>query len=105
MSNGRPAKKIFDVSLLRRVFRFAAPYKKRFYLSLFLSVVLALMAPVRPFLIQLTINDGLKGNQAAHFFNGPGGFIIEITIIQVILLLIEKITPIKKSAFISGKMN
>jgi len=92
MSNGRPAKKIFNVSLLRRVFRFAAPYKKRFYLSLFLSVVLALMAPVRPFLIQLTINDGLKGTQAAHFFNGPGGFIIEITIIQVILLLIETAT-------------
>ena len=92
MSTGTPAKKIFDISLLRRVFRFAAPYKKKFYLSLFLSVVLALMAPLRPFLIQLTINDGIKGNEAAHFINGPGGFIIEITIIQIILLLIETAT-------------
>ncbi|MEP7163518.1 MAG: ABC transporter ATP-binding protein [Ferruginibacter sp.] len=89
MSNGTPAKKIFDVSLLRRVFRFAAPYKNKFYISLFLSLFLALLAPIRPFLIQVTINDGLQGNKLAHFINGPGGFIIEITIIQIILLLIE----------------
>ena len=89
MSNGTRAKKIFDISLLRRVFRFASPYKNKFYTSLFLSVFLALLAPIRPFLIQVTINDGLHANQLAHFINGPGGFIIEITIIQIILLLIE----------------
>jgi ATP-binding cassette, subfamily B, multidrug efflux pump len=92
MSNGTPSKKNVDISLLKRVFRFAAPYKKRFYLSLFLAVVLAMMAPLRPFLIQLTINDGLKGNATAHFINGPGVFIIEITIIQIILLMIETAT-------------
>ncbi|MEO6489318.1 MAG: ABC transporter ATP-binding protein [Ferruginibacter sp.] len=92
MSNERPAKKIFDISLLRRVFKFAAPYKGKFYISLFLSVFLALLAPIRPFLIQVTINDGLKGNATANFINGPGGFIIEITIIQIILLLIETTT-------------
>lgn len=92
MSNGTQPKKIVDLSLLRRVFRFAAPYKKKFYLSLFLAVVLALMAPLRPLLIQVTINNGLKGNEAANFLTGPGGFIIEITIIQVILLLVESAT-------------
>ena len=89
MSNGTPAKKIVDISLLRRVFRFASPYKNKFYTSLFLSLFLALLAPIRPFLIQVTINDGLHGNKAAHFINGPGGFIIEITIIQIVLLLFE----------------
>ena len=92
MSNGNPSKKIFDFTLLRRVFRFAAPYKKRFYISLILSVFLAAMSPLRPFLIQVTINNGLKGNAAASFINGPGGFIIEITIIQIVLLLIETVT-------------
>ena len=82
-------RKIFNFSLLRRVFHFAAPYKNKFYGSLVLAIVLAVIAPVRPLLIQLTINDGIKGNTAAHFINGPGGFIIEITIIQIILLLIE----------------
>ena len=85
------AKKIFNFSLLRRVFKFAAPYKSKFYTSLILAVVLAVMAPIRPLLIQLTINDGIKGNGVAHFLNTPGGFIVEITIIQVILLLLETI--------------
>ncbi len=82
-------RKIFNFSLLRRVFRFAAPYKNKFYGSLALAIVLAVIAPVRPFLIQLTINDGIKGNTESHFLNTPGGFIIEITIIQIALLLLE----------------
>ena len=82
-------RKIFNFSLLQRVFRFASPYKNKFYASLVLAIVLAVIAPVRPFLIQLTINDGIKGNTASHFLNGPGGFIIEITIIQILLLLLE----------------
>ncbi|MEO6670584.1 MAG: ABC transporter ATP-binding protein [Ferruginibacter sp.] len=89
MAPGSPEKKIFNTSLLRRVFKFASPYKNKFYLSLFLSVLLAVMAPIRPFLIQLTINHGIKDKAAAYFLNGPGGFIIEITIIQIVLLMIE----------------
>ena len=82
-------KKKLNVSVLKRVFAFAAPYKKKFYLSIFLSIFLAIIAPVRPLLIQLTINSGIKNSTVGHFINGPGGFIIEITIIQIALLLIE----------------
>ncbi len=91
MSDTGTAKKVFDFSLLRRIFQFAQPYKNKFYGSLALSVALAVMAPLRPFLIQLTINSGVKNNAVAHFINGPGGFIIEITIIQIVLLLIETV--------------
>lgn len=83
------SKKIFDFSLLRRVFQFAAPYKKKFFGSVLLSVFLALLSPLRPWLIQLTINNGVKENAAGNFIQGPGGFIIEVTIIQIVLLLIE----------------
>ena len=82
-------KKKMDVSVLKRVFTFAAPYKKKFFLSIFLSIFLAVIAPIRPLLIQLTINNGIKNSTVGHFINGPGGFIIEITIIQIALLLIE----------------
>lgn len=82
-------RKIFNFSLLRRVFHFAAPYKNKFYGSLVLAIVLAVISPVRPYLIQLTINDGIKGDTSSHLINGPGGFIIEITIIQIVLLLLE----------------
>ncbi len=90
MSETGTKKKVFDFSLLRRIFQFAKPYQNRFYGSLVLSVLLAIMAPLRPMLIQLTINNGIK-NEAAHFINGPGGFIIEITIIQIALLLLESL--------------
>ena len=82
-------RKIFDFSLLRRVFHFAAPYKNKFYGSLVLAIVLAIIAPVRPLLIQLTINDGIKGIMSSHYINGLGGFIIEITILQIFLLLLD----------------
>lgn len=92
MSDTGAKKKVFNFSLLRRIFYFARPYKNKFYGSLALSIVLALIAPVRPFLIQLTINDGIKGNHTLfNYINGPGGFILEITIIQLVLLLLETI--------------
>lgn len=93
MSTESVADKNSRISVLKRVFSFARPYRKKFYLSVFLAIFLAAIAPVRPLLIQITINDGIgaKGNELAHFINGPGGFIIEITIIQIVLLIIETI--------------
>jgi ATP-binding cassette subfamily B multidrug efflux pump len=49
-------KKIFDFDSLRRVFRFAAPYKRRFYFSIALAVFLAIITPVRPYLIKITVD-------------------------------------------------
>lgn len=89
MSALPPKKKIFDLSLLKRVFHFAAPYKKIFYRSLFLAFFLAVISPIRPWLIELTINKGVKENAAGWFISNAGGFIIEITIIQIVLLLVE----------------
>ena len=89
--HSKAKKNIFDFSLLRRVFQFATPYKNKFYGSLVLAILLAAIAPVRPLLIQLTINDGITGKTAAHFINSPGGFIIEITIFQIVLLLLETV--------------
>ena len=89
MSMAVAGKKNIRFFLIKRVFTFAAPYKKKFYLSLFLAVFLAILAPIRPLLIQLTLNNGLNENAVAQFIKGPGGFIIEITIIQLLLLLVE----------------
>lgn len=91
MSSATAEKKVIRVSLLKRIFAFAKPYKNKFFLSLFLALFLAVMAPIRPFLIQFTLNNGLNGNAAAQLIKGPGGFIIEITIIQIVLLLIETV--------------
>lgn len=81
MSEKSIAKKIFDFGLLRRVFQYAAPYKSRFYISIALAILLALFTPVRPYLIQVTVNDFIQ--------NGVYNWLIWITIIQVGLLLVE----------------
>ncbi|MBC7937734.1 MAG: ABC transporter ATP-binding protein [Rhizobacter sp.] len=93
MSTDTAADNYSRISILKRVFSFAKPYRKKFYWSVFLAIFLAVIAPIRPLLIQITINDGLndKTNSLSHFINGPGGFIIEITIIQILLLLIETV--------------
>ncbi len=67
--------------LLRRVLQYARPYKKRFYASVFLAIVLAAFTPVRPFLIKYTVDNHIAGQWAK-------GLII-ITIIQIVLIFIE----------------
>ena len=92
MSEKGTEKKIFDFSLLRRVFRFAAPYKKKFYISLVLAILLAVLSPIRPWLIQLTINDYVPKGASATDVLEKAGFVrvvVTITLIQVGLLLVE----------------
>ncbi|RYY19334.1 MAG: ABC transporter ATP-binding protein, partial [Chitinophagaceae bacterium] len=60
MSEKSKGKRLLDFRLLRRVFQYAKPYRKKFYISLVLAIVLAVLSPVRPYLIQLTINDFIK---------------------------------------------
>jgi ATP-binding cassette, subfamily B, multidrug efflux pump len=73
--------KSFDLKILRRVLRYAAPYKRRFYSSIFLAIVLAAFTPVRPYLVKLTVDKYIAGN-LAHM-------VIVITIIQIAFLLLE----------------
>ncbi len=89
MESNPKKKNIFNIPILSRVFSFTKPYRSKVILSIVLSIFLAVIAPLRPLLIKLTINNGVNDNSAAFFFKGPGGFIIEITIIQILLLFIE----------------
>ena len=91
MSEQAKAKTIFNFSLLRRVFQFASPYKNKFYWSIFLAIFLAVISPVRPWLIQLTLNRGLQAGAQFWFLKGAGPLIIGITIIQLVLLLFETV--------------
>lgn len=91
MSDTATVKRIFDFRLLRRVLQYAAPYKRKFFISLGLAILLAILSPVRPFLIQLTVNDYIKTG-----VNADGAIkirmeelIIWITVIQIGLLMIE----------------
>ncbi|MFN7267300.1 MAG: ABC transporter ATP-binding protein [Bacteroidota bacterium] len=50
-------KKKFDYPLFRRVMRTVIPYKRVFYLTLFLTAILAPMAVLRPKLLQVMVDD------------------------------------------------
>src|SRR4030095_886364 len=82
-------KKIFDFENLRRVFQFAAPYKRKFYFSIWLSVFLAIITPIRPFLIKVTV-DKLPENIAdKSIADTMVNWLIWMTVIQIGLLIIE----------------
>ena len=91
MAGNSVGKKIFDFGTLRRVLKFAAPYKTRFYISLALAIILAFFTIVRPILIQDTINDyinqGIGGSDATKMRMEE--LIIWITVIQIGLLILE----------------
>jgi ATP-binding cassette subfamily B multidrug efflux pump len=94
MSDEKKKKKIFDLSLLRRVFRYAAPYKRRLYVSVFLSILLAVLSPLRPFLIQVTINKYIRGGAAASALTAKQHLVdvvIWMTVLQIVFLLVETV--------------
>lgn len=92
-------KKIFDFSLLKRIFFFVRPYSSYFYLSLVLAIFMAIAAPVRPYLIQLTVNgatgkvtqvpDWVKWVLFGNDLSDVSRFIISVTIFQISFLFIE----------------
>jgi ATP-binding cassette subfamily B protein len=77
------AKKIFDTALLRRIFSFAKPYKGTLYFTLIMSVTLAALSPLRPYLIQVSVDKYING----RLLEG----LIWISVIQLGILTIENL--------------
>ena len=92
-------KRVFDFSLLRRIFSYVKPYKNWFYLSLILAVIIAVFAPVRPLLIQLTIDKATGKNVHVpewlsfilYFKNlhVATQLVIWVTVFQIFFIMVE----------------
>ena len=92
-------KKIFDFNLLRRIFFFVNPYKKYFIISLLMAIFMAFASPVRPYLIQLTVNaaigktiylpDWVQWVLMGTDLTDVSRFIIAVTIFQIVFIIIE----------------
>lgn len=73
----------FNVNLLKRVFDYVKPYRAIFRGSVVLTLLLAVITPVRPFLIGYTLDHFiLQGN-----YKG----LVEMTILMIVLLLLQTI--------------
>ncbi len=86
------SKTFFDFTLLRRVFQYARPYRNKFYLSVALAILLAIITPFRPYLIKLTVDHYIAGDQQASYTQwhfSIGEMLVWITLIQIALVIIE----------------
>lgn len=73
----------FNVSLLKRVFQYVKPYRSIFIWSVILTILLAVVAPVRPFLIKYTLDNYiLKGE-----YNG----LLMMTVVMLVLLILQSV--------------
>jgi len=99
--SGEGKKKIFDFSLLSRIFQFVKPYRFQFISSVILAIVVAFITPVRPRYIQLTI-DKATGKHVdtpgflqwifPHYnLSDAVQFIVAVTIFQVGFIFIETV--------------
>ena len=75
------SKAFFDIQALKRVLVFARPYKKQFILSILMAIILAAFTPIRPYLIQLTVDKYITGKL--------GQMVVTITVIQILFLMVE----------------
>lgn len=48
---------IVDTQVLKQLYTFVKPYKSKFYFLVFLTIALAILAPTRPYFIQVAIDD------------------------------------------------
>ncbi|HMZ46309.1 MAG TPA: ABC transporter ATP-binding protein [Chitinophagaceae bacterium] len=94
-------KKVFDYSLLVRIYSYVKPYKHWFYFSLVLAILIAILAPIRPYLIQLTIDKATGKNIIiptwlqfifpSKNLNIAAQLVIWITIFQIVFIIFETI--------------
>jgi ATP-binding cassette subfamily B protein len=98
MSTTQP-KPIFKSSILRRVFSFVGPYRFIFWINVLLGIFLAFSTPVRPYLIQATVNLAIgKSVQLPNWvhwvlpseaFSSVLQLILAISLFQVAFIIIE----------------
>ncbi len=73
-----------DWATLRRVIRLALPFRRLFFLSFALGILVSIVTPLRPYLIQLTVDENIIAQ------NGRGlewmGFLLLLTLVAEFLV-------------------
>jgi ATP-binding cassette, subfamily B, multidrug efflux pump len=76
-------KKSFDLGLLKRIFSFTKPYGKTLYFVMTLGIILAIVSPLRPYLIKLSVDKYIGNN----LMKG----LLWVSALQLGLLLLESV--------------
>lgn len=86
---------IVDWSVLRRLMKFVTPYTGRFYVLVFLTIAIGVLAPLRPFLIQWTLDKDVA--------NGDYAGMVQMMYILLGLLVVSSFAQYAHT-YISGWM-
>ncbi len=86
---------IIDFKVLKRVIDFVRPYKGRFYLVIVLTLLLGILTPIRPFLIQYTLD------QDVQYGNYWG--MVNVMMIVLALLLVQAVVQYVHT-YVSGRI-
>jgi ATP-binding cassette, subfamily B, multidrug efflux pump len=84
---------IIDTEVLKKLYRFVKPYQGRFYFLVFLTITLALLAPTRPYFIQVAIDDYVAVGDTAG--------LVQIIYLLVFLLLLQSVVQFAHT-YLSG---
>lgn len=86
-------------ALWKKVYAFVVPYRSTWYIAWILAVFMALAAPVRPYLIQVTLQAAmgngirlpgwLSNLLPAAYAKEVVGFVVMVTVFQLLFILIE----------------
>jgi len=85
--------KVFDWQVLKQLFAYVKPYKGKFYLLIVLTFLVAVLGPLKPFIIQRTIDNYV----AAGDYQG----LVNMIILLVALLVFQSIAQYLHT-FLSG---
>ena len=77
------AGKAYDISLLKRIFNYVKPYRGIFIWSVILTLALAIVAPLRPLLIQYALDNYIFTNNYQGLLN--------VTLLMLFLLLAQTV--------------
>lgn len=69
------------MKVLRQLYTYVKPYQKQFYFLVFLTLALAILAPTRPYLIQIAIDE--------HVAIGDAAGLLQIIYILVGLMIVQ----------------
>lgn len=86
---------IIDFNVLKRILQFVKPYRGRFYFLIVLTVVLGVLTPIRPLLIQYTLDHDVA--------NGDYYGMVQIMVLIFVLLIIQSVFQYVHT-YISGRI-
>lgn len=83
MAQAEKKKKVFDLRLLGRIFSFTRPYSGTLMLTVSLAIILAAVTPLRPYLIQRSVDKYVVGHDMK--------WLVYISVIQLGILIVESL--------------